>query len=78
MVKNIIISLLAAALVASQDAAAYCRGAMALGVFAASLVLVCIIDDKYQQMLARRRRLRRLKRRITILIEEGVIHERAV
>ena len=79
MVKNVIISLLAAVLMASQDATAYCRGAMAFGIFAACLVFTCYIEDKYRQERARKRRMRRIRRRIAVLVApKGEANERAV
>ena len=62
MLKNVIISLLAAIMIASHDACTYCRGAMILGMFAACFVLVSVIEDQYEQWCARRNRLKRTRR----------------
>lgn len=78
MLKNIIISLMAAGIVASQDAVAYCRGAEALGVFTVCFVIIRYTEEKYRQECRRRRRMRRLQRRIRMLAKEAEISEREI
>ena len=60
MLKNVIISLLVAIMIASNDACAYCRGAMILGMFAVCFLMVSGIEDMYEKYCIRRNRRKRL------------------
>lgn len=70
MFKNVIISLLAAIMIASNDACAYCRGAMILGVFAVCFLVVCFIEDRYEQRCIRINRRKRVMRTVRNLCKE--------
>ena len=70
MLKNVIISILAAIMIASHDACAYCRGAMFLGVFAVCFIVVSIIEDRYEQYCIRSNRRKRVIRTVRRLCKE--------
>jgi len=70
MLKNVIISLLGAIMIASHDACAYCRGAMLIGMFAACFVVVSIIEDRYEQYCIRTNRRKRVMRTVRRLCKE--------
>ena len=68
MVKNVIISMMAAALVCRAECTAYCRGAEFLGVFVISMMILVGIDDWCREQRLRHRRKRRLQRRIAAIV----------